>query len=429
MANDVLAVLVRLSVVGTLGILVVGPLRGLVRRAVGAEAAYWLWLLLPSSLFAALLPRAPSCLCGPESYVSPLVIRGIGAPLALAPQVEVSHHALTLTVAWGIGAAAALMYFTCWQQVLRRSLGLLQRRPDGTYSSPTAKQPMLVGAWRPRIVLPSDFDNRYSDSERAVILAHERAHVRRRDALTNGIALALVCLLWFNPIGYWAWSRFRVDQELACDAAVLRRERVSRRRYARALAKTELAMRIAVAFGWRRRHPLIKRVAMLRHRTPGRTQRVAGYALALVLMLSGTYVVWAAQPEDGGPTASSSSSAQDIRRASPPKTSNAVRVFGQSITIDKNRIAGPQLRMIFLPQGPFYFQADSVSVPADGGWMLEGHVRIAAGVTCMVHAGPDVITTGARPVIATAERALLRPQPGGEFDVQLEKGSVSFNCR
>lgn len=315
MASDVFAILVRLSVVGSAGILLVGVLRAPARRVAGAEAAYWIWLLVPGILIAVLLPRAPSCLCGPESYVSPLVIRGIVAPLELAPHVEVSHHAWVLTVAWVIGACGALAYFARCQQLLRRSLGQLQRRSDGSYSSRRAKQPMLIGAWRPRIVLPHDFETRYSESERAVILAHERAHVRRRDALTNGIALGLACLFWFNPAAYWAWNCFRFDQEIACDAAVLRATRVSRRRYAHALAKTQLTTWMAIAFGWRRRHPLIERVAMLRQRTPSRKQQLVGYAFALILMLSGTYVVWAARPEEPLASTVSRASVQGVPRA------------------------------------------------------------------------------------------------------------------
>jgi len=153
---------------------------------------------------------------------------------------------------------------------------------------------MLVGGWHPQIVLPSDFDARFSLTERALILAHERAHLQRNDALTNAIASGLVCLFWFNPLVYWAWSGFRFDQEVACDAAVLRQAKVSRRRYARALARTHLATSNAIAFGWRRRHPLIERIAILRRPAPSRSRRLTGYVLALVLMLSGAYVVWAA---------------------------------------------------------------------------------------------------------------------------------------
>jgi bla regulator protein blaR1 len=297
MVNEVLTILVRLSVVGSVGILLLGLLRVPARRAAGAEAAYWLWLLCPASLIGVLLPRAPPCLCGPETLVSPLLIRGIATPLDFAPSTAVSHLAPTVTLLWAVGAAIALWYFAYCQYALQRSLGRLQRLPDGTYRSLAATQPMVVGAWHPRIVLPGDFETRYSESERTLILAHERAHLDRHDALTNSIAVALLCLFWFNPLMYWAWNRFRFDQELACDATVLRRVRMTRRCYARALAKTQLTAPAAISFGWRRRHPLLDRIAILRRPAPSRTRRWTGYSLALMVTLSGTYVVWAAQPD------------------------------------------------------------------------------------------------------------------------------------
>ena len=297
MASDVLAVLVRLCAVGTLGIILVGALRAAARRAVGSEAAYWLWLSVPASLIAVLLPRPPACLCGPDALLGPVLIRGIGAPLDLAPSIHVQNCALTITLTWSIGAAAAVLFCVYRQWVLERSLRPLHLRPDGTHCSLAAKQPMLVGGWSPKIVLPSDFETRYSETERMLILAHECAHVGRKDALTNCIACALVCLFWFNPLIYWAWGGFRFDQEVACDAAVLRQARVSRRGYARALAKTQLTAHTAIAFGWRQRHPLLKRIAILRGPAPTRGRRVVGYVLSLVFMLSGAYVVWTARPE------------------------------------------------------------------------------------------------------------------------------------
>ena len=299
MASDVLAVLVRLSVVGTLGITLVGALRTVNRRAVGSEAAYWLWLSVPASLIAVLLPRPPDCLCGPNALLSPLLIRAIVVPLDLAPSihVHVNDCALTITLTWSIGVAAALLFCVYRQWELETLLRPLHLRPDGTHCSLAAKQPMLVGGWNPKIVLPSDFEARYSETERMLILAHECAHVDRKDALSNCIACALVCLFWFNPLVYWAWRGFRFDQEVACDAAVLRQARVSRRGYARALAKTELTARVAIAFGWRHRHPLLKRIAILSGPAPTRGRRVVGYVLSLVFMLSGAYVVWTARPD------------------------------------------------------------------------------------------------------------------------------------
>jgi bla regulator protein BlaR1 len=104
---------------------------------------------------------------------------------------------------------------------------------------------------------------------------------------------------------YWAWNRFRFDQEVACDAAVLRQAKVPRCRYARALAKTHLVAPTATAFGWQRRHPLVERIAILSRPAPSRARRLMGYALALVVMLSGAYVVWTSRPDLPAPTVDS----------------------------------------------------------------------------------------------------------------------------
>lgn len=80
MANEVLACLARLSIILSLGTLLVISLRGPARRAVGTEAAYWLWLVVPGSLIAVFLPQAPIEVCRPDAFLSPLLIQGIGAP-------------------------------------------------------------------------------------------------------------------------------------------------------------------------------------------------------------------------------------------------------------------------------------------------------------------------------------------------------------
>src|SRR4051794_4203533 len=102
MASDVLAILVRLCAVGTLGVVLVGALRAVTRRAVGSEAAYWLWLSVPAGLLAVLLPRPPDSLCRADTLLSPL-IRAIVAPFELAPNSYVGNCAPAITLAWGIG--------------------------------------------------------------------------------------------------------------------------------------------------------------------------------------------------------------------------------------------------------------------------------------------------------------------------------------
>lgn len=70
MTSDVLAVVVRVSVIATFGVILVGALRAPARRAVGSEATYWLWLSVPACLIAILLPRPPACLCSQDAILS-----------------------------------------------------------------------------------------------------------------------------------------------------------------------------------------------------------------------------------------------------------------------------------------------------------------------------------------------------------------------
>ncbi|MDE2052238.1 MAG: hypothetical protein KGJ72_14600, partial [Gammaproteobacteria bacterium] len=128
--------------------------------------------------------------------------------------------------------------------------------PDGTWRSRRVTEPMLIGALRPKVLVPLDFEVRYSAEERELVLAHERTHMRRGDTLVNAFGAAWLCVFWFNPLMYWAMRLLRFDQDLACDAAVLAAAGKGRRgRYAEALLKAQLAgegaLPLPLACHWR----------------------------------------------------------------------------------------------------------------------------------------------------------------------------------
>ncbi len=81
--------------------------------------------------------------------------------------------------------------------------------------------PIAFGALRPAIVFPAAAAA-WSPERRRLVLAHEMAHVRRRDCLTQWIAEAARAVYWFHPLVWLALSRFRKERERACDDAVLR---------------------------------------------------------------------------------------------------------------------------------------------------------------------------------------------------------------
>ncbi|MGH8141105.1 MAG: M56 family metallopeptidase [Steroidobacteraceae bacterium] len=301
MISHLMLCLVETTVAASIATLIVGVLRKPLRRAMGARAAYWVWLLVPCSALAVLLP-APSQPAGTVISAVPHPVNHAVASAVLAfSGAEVSSsYAVVVLLAWLAGASAMSAAAVRRQRTFVRSLGSLSSRADGTYRSDSSVEPMLVGPWRPRIVLPADFETRYTPEEASLVLAHERAHLRRGDALVNGIATGWLCLFWFNPLMYLAVGWLRFDQDLACDALVLTTANASRRRYANALLKTQLicdaAWRLPVGCQWQSSHPLKERIGMLGRPLPGFFRRSLAISIALALIVSSGYAVWAAQP-------------------------------------------------------------------------------------------------------------------------------------
>jgi bla regulator protein blaR1 len=303
MGASLLHALVSAAATSSVAILLVGLLRKPLRMAVGARAAYWLWLLVPATAFAALLP-APS---QEVRVISASLPSGVSAVLSsIASMASPSHSSAYVFGALVIWATGAVIMFTVLlrrQRSFVQSLGRMTSDAEGVRRSDAIVAPMLVGAWRSQVIVPVDFEIRYGEEERQLVLAHERAHLARQDILVNVFAAIWLCLFWFNPLMYWAMGRLRLDQELACDALVLARSNIAPRRYADALLNTQLATesawRMPIGCHWQSSHPLKERVAMLKRPLPGLLRRIIGITLALAVTISGGYTAWAAQQVAG----------------------------------------------------------------------------------------------------------------------------------
>ncbi|MBU8881329.1 peptidase M56 [Bacillus sp. FJAT-29790] len=81
--------------------------------------------------------------------------------------------------------------------------------------------PKVHGCFRPRILLSSAYISQLTEQQLQHIFYHELAHIKRRDVALNWLMHSLLILNWFNPILWYAYSRMREDQELACDAFAL----------------------------------------------------------------------------------------------------------------------------------------------------------------------------------------------------------------
>ena len=82
------------------------------------------------------------------------------------------------------------------------------------------RAPLTFGIFRPTVLLPDDLQA--GQVQFQLVLAHELAHIRRKDCLRKLLLAACLCLYWWNPL---VWLMVRLanrDMELACDEAVLR---------------------------------------------------------------------------------------------------------------------------------------------------------------------------------------------------------------
>jgi beta-lactamase regulating signal transducer with metallopeptidase domain/protocatechuate 3,4-dioxygenase beta subunit len=97
------------------------------------------------------------------------------------------------------------------------SLGrALSRRRVEFRACPTARVPLTLGWLRPKILLPSDWPG-WCPSKREAALAHELAHVERRDALFAALGAVNQCLYWFHPMAWLLPKRLAALSERTCD--------------------------------------------------------------------------------------------------------------------------------------------------------------------------------------------------------------------
>src|SRR5690554_2824645 len=300
-AEPLLRWLVDGSLAVTVAIALVLVLRVPLRHAFGARVAYAAWALVPLALAVAALPRpgvgqalAPELLA---LHPGMLVVAAVEvAPGTAGAMIE---WPLLLAAAWLLGAVLYALWFA--RQKRRFVAGLGRLRPDaqGTWRGDRVPGPAVVGALRPRIVLPADFESRLGTDQAALVLAHERAHLARGDTRANLVAVALRCLQWFNPLLHWAESRYRLDQELACDAAVLARHPSARRCYAGAMLNVQLAVPgLPVGCHWQSSQSLKERILMLKKSEPRARRRRLGAVAICVLVSATSYGAWALRPAD-----------------------------------------------------------------------------------------------------------------------------------
>jgi len=310
MTSDLIFFLAKANLALAAAVVLVLVLRKPVRAAFGARSAYALWLVAPLSILALLIPARTITLpvpvsTGPAASVvttqAPPSTKAAPSPILVPRQVRVLPIAEIVLGLWAFVAFAGLIVQAERQRRFVRSLGQLSVTDDSSLllAERPGVGPAVIGALAPCVVLPADFAERFTPEEQALIIAHERNHLAVGDAQINAVVTGLRCLFWFNPFVHLGAAVLRIDQEIACDAAVLARHPKTRRAYGEAMLKTQLAA-FAPPMGchWpaSANNQLKERFTLLTRHHAQRSRHLAGAAAVAVLSLSAGVAAWAAQP-------------------------------------------------------------------------------------------------------------------------------------
>lgn len=228
-------------------------------RYFGAGAAYALWLLPALRLFMPTLTvpflRRPAAESLPPNNAAPQPSYTLptnsfqeyfpnpNSSVDLAAQISAPSYWAAIAIIW---LSVAIFWFGF--QLVRQAVFMshmrhtsmpvsdqlskaieraseisgMKKRPNIRLSGGVSG-PMVTGLFRPLILLPQDFESRFNHDQQIFALVHEMSHVKRGDLWVALIVLGFRALFWPNPLVHYAAHKMRVDQEAACDAAVVAR--------------------------------------------------------------------------------------------------------------------------------------------------------------------------------------------------------------
>ena len=149
-----------------------------------------------------------------------------------------------LAIVWIVGIAAMLIYILISFLRLKRKIITAVLLRDNIYQSESVVSPFVLGIIKPKIYLPFNINDQCMEH----VIAHEQAHIRRKDYLWKPLGFLILTLHWFNPMVWLGYILLCRDIELACDEKVIKRLNNDQRAdYSQALLTCSVNRRMIVA--------------------------------------------------------------------------------------------------------------------------------------------------------------------------------------
>ena len=123
-----------------------------------------------------------------------------------------------LTIVWIIGILLLVAYTIISYRRLHREIDTAVHYRDNIFQSENVSSPFVLGIINPRIYLPFSMNEQNLEH----VVAHEQAHIRRKDHWWKPLGFLLLTIYWFNPLMWLAYVLLCRDIELACDEKVIK---------------------------------------------------------------------------------------------------------------------------------------------------------------------------------------------------------------
>lgn len=236
---DVFLKVVNMSISATWMVLIVLIARVFLKKA-PKRITILLWSLVGLRLicpfsFESMLSLIPSSeTVPPEIMLDPAPSIQTGLPIldnavnpiisqTFAPDPAASANPLQIVIPvvanlWVLGIVVLVLYTAVSYFRLKRRLREATLYKENIYQSENIPAPFVLGIWKPLIYLPYNM----TVSDMGHVVAHEQAHIQRKDHWWKPIGFLILSIHWFNPVMWLAYALFCRDIEMCCDEKAVR---------------------------------------------------------------------------------------------------------------------------------------------------------------------------------------------------------------
>ena len=242
--------------------------------------------IIPQDIAMARDPAIFTGITALDQAINP-VIEELFAPQELASINPLQVILPVLTIVWLVGIVVMLLCATVSSVRLYRMVRTSVYYRDNSYLCDDVDTPFILGIIKPRIFLPSGIEPEQTEA----VIAHELAHLKRKDHWWKPLGYCLLTVYWYNPVFWVAYILLCRDVELACDERVIKSmDAQAKKVYSQALADCSCNRRIIMAcplsFGEVGVKARIK--AVLHYNKP--TVWMIGFALIVTVILTACFL-------------------------------------------------------------------------------------------------------------------------------------------